>query len=51
MAAAAIDRMLRDRELRGKIAEERKARLARYRYDQVSTKMKECILKLAGGKQ
>ena len=51
VAAAAIDRMLRDRELRGKIAEERKARLARYRYDQVSTKMKECILKLAGGKQ
>ena len=51
VAAAAIDRMLRDRELRGKIAEERKARLARYRYDQVSAKMKECILKLAGGKQ
>ena len=51
VAAAAIDRMIRDKDLRGIIAAERKARLAQFRYEQVSAKMKECILKLAGGEQ
>ena len=49
--AAAIDRMVRDGSLREGIAAERKARLAQFRYEQVSAKMKECILKLAGGEQ
>ena len=51
VAAAAIDRMVRDGSLREGIAAERKARLAQFRYEQVSAKMKECILKLAGGEQ
>ena len=51
VAAAAIDRMIRDKELRAKISEEQKARLAQFRYEQVSATMKDCILKLAGGEQ
>ena len=51
VAAAAIDRVIRDEGLRESIAAERKARLAQYRYEQVSAKMKKCILKLAGGEQ
>ena len=51
VAAAAIDRMIRDKELRVKISEEQKARLAQFRYEQVSATMKDCILKLAGGEQ
>ena len=47
-AAAAIDRILRDGELREGIAAERKAQLRLYRYETVSEKMKECIRKLAG---
>ena len=47
-AAAAIDRIIRDDDLRNCIAAQQKRQLARFRYDHVSAKMKECILKLAG---
>ena len=47
-AAAAIDRIIRDDDLRSCIAAQQKRQLARFRYDHVSAKMKECILKLAG---
>ena len=44
-AAAAIDRVVRDRELQERIAGGRKEQLKQYRYEAVSEKMKECIRK------
>ena len=51
IAAAAIDRVIRDEKLRATIAKEQKARLAQFRYEQVSAIMRNCILKVAGGEQ
>ena len=43
LAAAAIDRIIRDEALQGLIARGRKKKMEEFRYDAVSAKMAECI--------
>ena len=46
IAAAAIDRVMKDEALRERFARGREKRLAAFRYDRVSAQMQECIGKL-----
>ncbi len=48
LASAAVDRVIRDGELRQKIREAQKKRLARFSYDAVSRRMEQIILKMIG---